>query len=134
MPKYSKKKPSVGVELKAGGGLHRSEKPGWSASAQGSDLKKKKMLRHLVSPKGVLLMVLLDLFKVSRMNNFNYDLFKVSKMTNFSNDLFKVSKMTNFNYDQFKVGKTTNSNYDLFKVSKMCFLKLGYFFLFSANA
>ena len=81
---------------------------------QGSDLKK-KMLRHLVSPKGVLLMVLLDLFKVSRMNNFNHD-------------LFKVSKMTNFNYDQFKVGKTTNSNYDLFKVSKMYFLKLGCFF------
>ena len=94
---------------------------------QGSDLKK-KMLRHLVSPKGVLLMVLLDLFKVSRMNNFNHDLFKVSKMTNFNNDLFKVSKMTNFNYDQFKVGKTTNSNYDLFKVSKMYFLKLGCFF------
>ena len=81
---------------------------------QGSDLKK-KMLRHLVSPKGVLLMVLLDLFKVSRMTNFN-------------NDLFKVSKITNFNYDQFKVGKTTNSNYDLFKVSKMYFLKLGCFF------
>ena len=33
MPKYSKnkKKTSVGVELRAGGDLHRSEKPGWSA-------------------------------------------------------------------------------------------------------
>ena len=30
MPKHSKK-PSVGVELRAGGDLHRSEKPGWSA-------------------------------------------------------------------------------------------------------
>ena len=37
MPVYSrskkkKKKPSVGVELRAGGDPHRSEKPGWSAS------------------------------------------------------------------------------------------------------
>ena len=38
------------------------------------------MPRHPVSPKGVLLIVLLDLFKVSKMTNFNYDLFKVSKM------------------------------------------------------
>ena len=45
---------------------------------QGGGLK--KMLRHLVSPKGVLLIVLLDLFKVSKMTNFNYELFKVSKM------------------------------------------------------
>ena len=73
------------------------------------------MPRHPVSPKGVLLIVLLDLFKVSKMTNFNYDLFKVSKMTNFNYDLFKVRKMTNFNYD-------------LFKVSKMYFLKLGGFF------
>ena len=58
---------------------------------QGGGLK--KMLRHLVSPKGVLLIVLLDLFKVSKMTNFNYDLFKVSKMTNFNCDMFKVSKM-----------------------------------------
>ena len=48
------------------------------------------MPRHPVSPKGVLLIVLLDLFKVSKMTNFNYDLFKVSKMTNFNCDLFKV--------------------------------------------
>ena len=38
------------------------------------------MPRHPVSPKGVLLIVLLDLFKVRKMNNFNYDLLKVSKM------------------------------------------------------
>ena len=50
------------------------------------------MPRHPVSPKGVLLIVLLDLFKVSKMTNFNYDLFKVSKMTNFNYDLFKVAK------------------------------------------
>ena len=32
MPKLSnKKKPCVGVELRAGGDLHRSEKPGWKA-------------------------------------------------------------------------------------------------------
>ena len=30
MPRHSKK-PSVGVELRAGGDPHRSEKPGWSA-------------------------------------------------------------------------------------------------------
>ena len=29
--KNNKKKPSVGVELTAGGDPHRSEKPGWSA-------------------------------------------------------------------------------------------------------
>ena len=51
------------------------------------------MPRHPVSPKGVLLIVLLDLFKVSKMTNFNYDLFKVSKMTNFNYDSFKVSKI-----------------------------------------
>ena len=45
--------------------------------------RKKKMHRHPVSPKGILLIVLLDLFKVSKMTNFNSDLFKVSKMTKF---------------------------------------------------
>ena len=38
------------------------------------------MSRHPVSPKRVLLIVLLDLFKVRKMTNFNYDFFKVSKM------------------------------------------------------
>ena len=51
------------------------------------------MSRHPVSPKGVLLVVVLELFKVSKITNFNYDLFKVSKMNNFNYDLFKVSKM-----------------------------------------
>ena len=59
------------------------------------------MLRHPVSPKGVLLIVLLDLFNVSKMTNFNYDSFKVSKMTNFNYDLSKVSKMTNYSCDAF---------------------------------
>ena len=59
---------------------------------QGGGLKK-KMPRHLVSPKGVLLIVLLDLFKVSKMTNFNYELFKVSKITDFNYDLFKVGKI-----------------------------------------
>ena len=44
------------------------------------------------------MIVLLDLFKVSKITNFHFDLFKVSKMTNFNYGLFKVSKMTNFNY------------------------------------
>ena len=37
MPMHSKnkKKPSVGVELGAGGDPHRSEKPGWSARDTG---------------------------------------------------------------------------------------------------
>ena len=37
MPMHSKKqkKPSVGVELRAGGDPHRSEKPGWSAGDTG---------------------------------------------------------------------------------------------------
>ena len=48
------------------------------------------MPRHPVSLKGVLLIVLLDFFKVSKMTNFNYDLFKVITMTNFNFDLFKV--------------------------------------------
>ena len=41
------------------------------------------MPRHPVSPKGVLLIVLPDLFKVRKMNNFNYDLLKVSKIGGF---------------------------------------------------
>ena len=76
--------------------------------AQGSGLKKKTMPRHPVSPKGVLLIVLLDLFKGSKMGNFSYGLFKVSKMTNLNYDLFKVSKMTNFNYNLFRFSKMTN--------------------------
>ena len=49
------------------------------------------MLRHPVSPKGVLLIVLLDLLKVIKMTNFSYDLFKVSKMTNFNYDVFHTT-------------------------------------------
>ena len=35
MHSKNKKKPSVGVELGAGGDPHRSEKPGWSARDTG---------------------------------------------------------------------------------------------------
>ena len=61
MPMHSKKqkKPSVGVELRAGGDPHRSEKPGWSAGDT-RQWPKQKMHRHPVSPKGVLQ------FKISR--------------------------------------------------------------------
>ena len=97
---FKKKKPSVRVEHRAGGHLHvweaRVECPWHRAVAS-----KKKMLRHLVSPKRILLIVLLDLFKVIKMTNFNYDLLKVSKMTNFNFELFKVSKMTNYSYHAF---------------------------------
>ena len=81
---------------------------------QGSGLKK-KMLRHLVSPIRVLLIVMLDLFKVSKMTNFKYDLIKVSKMTNFNYDLFKVSKINNFLWFFFMVK-------NCYKFSKMGFL------------
>ena len=56
------KKPSVGVELRAGGDPHKSEKPGWSAGdmSQWPKIKRKqKMHRHPVSPTGVLLLVFL---------------------------------------------------------------------------
>ena len=66
MPKHSKnkKKPSVGVELRAGGDPHRSEKPGWSASDM-RQWPKQNMHRHPVSPMEVLLLVFFFyLFKV----------------------------------------------------------------------
>ena len=55
MPMHSKKqkKPSVGVELRAGGDPHRSEKPGWS-TGDTRQWPKQKMHGHPVSPKGVL--------------------------------------------------------------------------------
>ena len=56
---------------------------------QGGGLKNKKMPRHPVYPKGVLLIVLLDLFKFSKKTYFNYDLFKVV-MSNVNYDLFKA--------------------------------------------
>ena len=58
----TKKKPSVRVELRAGGDAHRSEKPGWSATGMWQWPKQKqnkKMLRHQISPMGVLLLVFL---------------------------------------------------------------------------
>ena len=61
MPKH-KKKPSVRVELRAGGDPDKFEMPGWSAG----DMRpwpKKKMHRHPVSPKGVLLLVFLTCLK-----------------------------------------------------------------------
>ena len=51
--------PSVGVELRAGGDPHGSEKLEWSAGDT-RQWPKQKMHRHLVSPKGVLQ------FKISR--------------------------------------------------------------------
>ena len=64
MPKHSKK-PSAGVELRAGGDPHRSEKPEWSAD----DMRpwpKKKMNRHPFSPKGVLLLIFLTSSKSAK--------------------------------------------------------------------
>ena len=79
MPMHSKKqkKPSVGVELRAGGDPHRSEKPGWSAGDTRQWPKQKKH-RYPLPSTGVLLLGFFGLFKVSKMTIFNYDLFKVS--------------------------------------------------------
>ena len=65
MPMHSKKKkkPSVGVELRAGGNPHRSEKPGWSAGDMRQWPQQKKMHRHPVSPTGVLLLVFFNCSK-----------------------------------------------------------------------
>ena len=63
------------------------------------------MSGHPVSPEAVLLIVFLDLFKVSKKTNFNYDFFRVSRMTNFNYDLFRVSEMTNFNLASSKSAK-----------------------------
>ena len=60
--KNNKKKPSVRVELRAGGDPHRSEKPGWSASDM-RQWPKQKMHRHPVSPMGVFLLVFLTCSK-----------------------------------------------------------------------
>ena len=50
--KKSRQPKVVGVELRAGGDLNRSEKPGWSAGDM--DKLPRKLLRYPVSPKGVL--------------------------------------------------------------------------------
>ena len=42
MHSKNKKKPSVGVELRAGGDPHRSEKPGWSSGDMRQGPKQKK--------------------------------------------------------------------------------------------
>ena len=68
MPMHSKK-PSVGVELRAGGDPHRSEKPGWSARDMRQQLKKEK--------------------KNAQASGFSHGSFVVSSF-----NLFKVSKIT----------------------------------------
>ena len=52
MHSKQKNKPSVGVEFRAGGDPHRSEKPGWSAGDM-RQWPKQKMHRYPVSPRGV---------------------------------------------------------------------------------
>ena len=73
----------------------KGESKNWMPKHSKKKRKKslKKMPRYPVSQKGVLLIVLRDLFKVIKMTNFSYDLFKVSKMFNLNFNLFKVSKM-----------------------------------------
>ena len=60
-----------GVELRARGDPHRSEKPGWSAGGMRQLNKKKtktkrKMNRYPVSPTGVLLLVFLTCSKSAK--------------------------------------------------------------------
>ena len=50
--KKSRQPKVVGVVLRAGGNLNRSEKPGWSSGDM--DKLPRKFLRHPVSPEGVL--------------------------------------------------------------------------------
>ena len=71
MPMHSKAKKnhSVGVELRAGGDPHRSEKPGWSAGDMRQWPKQKN----------------------AQASGFSYGSFAVSFL-----DLFKVSKITTF--------------------------------------
>ena len=63
IPKHTKKKPSVRVELRAGGDPHKSDKSGWSAGDMRPWPKKKKTHRYPVSPKGVLLLVFVTSLK-----------------------------------------------------------------------
>ena len=87
--KTNKKKPSVGVELRAGEDPHRSEKPRWSACDMRQWPKQKKIA---------------DWFKANKMS---FDLLKAVTMTIFIFfDLFKVSKKDYFNYELFKGSKS----------------------------
>ena len=63
--KKSRQLKVVGVELRAGRDANRSEKPGWSAGDM--DKLTRKLIRHPVSPKGVLGLTTIfnDLPKVS---------------------------------------------------------------------
>ena len=67
MPRHSKKKPTVEVELRTDGDPHKSEKPEWIAPDMGQWLKKEKkeMHRHPVSPTGVLLLLFLTCSKLA---------------------------------------------------------------------
>ena len=82
MPMHSKtkKKPSIGVELRAGGDPHRSEKPGWSASDTWQWPQKRNGYASGFS-QGSFAVRFFDLFKVNRITTKFFDLFKVNKMT-----------------------------------------------------
>ena len=91
--KKQKKKLSVGVELRAGGDHHRSEKPGWSASDK-RQWPKQKNAQVSGFSHGNFAVRFFQLVQSQQNDYFNYDLTKVSKMTIFNYDLSKVSKMT----------------------------------------
>ena len=78
MHSKTKKKQSVGIELRAGGNPHRSEKPGWSAGDMRHWPKQKKCIgiRFLLRDFAV---SFFDLFKVSKITTKFFDLFKVAK-------------------------------------------------------
>ena len=66
MHSKKQKKPSVGVELRAGGDPHRSEKPGWSASDTGQWPQKRNAYASGFS-QGSFAVRFFDLFKVNKM-------------------------------------------------------------------
>ena len=66
--KKSRQPKVVAVGLRAGGDLNWSEKPRWSVGDM--DKLPRKLLRHPVSPKGVLSSKKIDLPKVSKMSIF----------------------------------------------------------------
>ena len=68
MPMHSKKqkKPSVGVELRAGGDPHRFEKPGWSAGDMRQWPKQKTIAQVFSFSHGSFAVSYFDLFKGSK--------------------------------------------------------------------
>ena len=90
MPRHSKK-PSVRVELIAGGDPHKSEKPEWSAGDMRPWPKKDPWASSFSQGSFI---IFFDSFNVNKIAAKFFDLFKVSKIAARFFDMFKVSKIT----------------------------------------